>query len=75
MLTSKALCIGNGDVKLPFGHRYYVGLGFVVFYTLILVEMFGSPFMYNSQVIIRLAVGMLVAYLVHVTHYEDSCTL
>ncbi|XP_057854129.2 uric acid-xanthine permease isoform X2 [Cryptomeria japonica] len=75
VLTSEALCTGNGDVKLPFGHRYYVGLGFVVFCALVLVEMFGSPFMRNSQVIIGLAIGMLVASLVHVTHCEDNCQL
>lgn len=49
VLTSKTVCTGNGDVKLPFGHRYYVGLGFVVFSTLVLVEIFGSPFMRNIQ--------------------------
>lgn len=74
VLTSKVLCTGNGDVKLPFGHRYYVGLGFVVFSTLVLVEIFGSPFMRNIQVIIGLAVGMVVASAVHVTHCEDNCS-
>lgn len=74
VLTSKTLCTGNGDVELPFGHRYYVGLGFVVFSTLVLVEMFGSPFMRNSQVIIGLAVGMLVASTVHVTRCENCST-
>lgn len=72
VLTSKTLCTGNGDVELPFGHRYYVGLGFVVFSTLVLVEMFGSPFMRNIQVIIGLAVGMLVASIVHVTRCDDN---
>lgn len=73
VLTSKTLCTGNGDVKLPFGHRYYVGLGFVVFSTLVLVEIFGSPYMRNIQVIIGLAIGMLVASTVHVTRCEDNC--
>ncbi|KAH9304470.1 hypothetical protein KI387_008874 [Taxus chinensis] len=75
VLTSKSLCTGNGDVELPFGHRYYVGLGFVVFCAVVLVEMFGSPFMRNSQVMIGLAIGMLVASLVHVTRCEDSCQI
>uniref|UniRef100_A0A0D6QX84 Xanthine/uracil permease n=1 Tax=Araucaria cunninghamii TaxID=56994 RepID=A0A0D6QX84_ARACU len=65
VLTSKALCTGNGDV----------GLGFVVFSALIVVEMFGSPFMRNTQVIIGLAIGMLVASLTHVTRCEDNCEL
>jgi len=50
VLTSQVPCSGNGQVKLPFGSSEYMGLGFVVFFTLILVELFGSPFMRNVQV-------------------------
>jgi xanthine/uracil permease len=50
VLTTKALCTGNGDVVLPFGHKFYLGLGLVVFFTLLLVELFGSAFMRNTQV-------------------------
>lgn len=61
VLTSKVPCTGNGEVILPFGDRHYLGLGFVVFCTLVAVELFGSPFMRNIQVIIGLLVGMIVA--------------
>ena len=43
-------CNGNGDVELPFGSAEYVGLGFSVFATLVLVELFGSPALRNIQV-------------------------
>ncbi len=43
-------CSGNGDVKLPFGSPQYIGMGAVVFLTLILIEIFGSPFLRNAQV-------------------------
>jgi len=36
-------CSGNGDVKLPFGSPEYLGLGMVVFVTLVVVELFGDP--------------------------------
>jgi NCS2 family nucleobase:cation symporter-2 len=50
VLTTRTPCTGNGDVVLPFGHPYYLGLGFVVFLAFILIELFGSPFMKNTQV-------------------------
>lgn len=43
-------CNGNGEVLLPYGSAEYVGLGFSVFATLVLVELFGSPAMRNVQV-------------------------
>jgi hypothetical protein len=46
----KPLCGGNGDVMLPFGTPQYIGLGAVVFCTLIIIEIFGSPFLRNAQV-------------------------
>jgi hypothetical protein len=49
VLTTKALCT-DGEVSLPFGHRYYLGLGLVVFFALVFNEIFGSPFMRNIQV-------------------------
>lgn len=50
-------CQGNGDVKLPFGSPEYVGLGFSVFAMLIVIELFGSPFLRNASVIISLLFG------------------
>ncbi|KAH8939363.1 hypothetical protein BDL97_15G033700 [Sphagnum fallax] len=66
VLTTKALCT-DGEVSLPFGHRYYLGLGLVVFFALVFNEIFGSPFMRNIQVIVGLTVGMIVASSVHVS--------
>ncbi|MCO5600241.1 hypothetical protein L7F22_054351 [Adiantum nelumboides] len=73
VLTTKVPCSGNGDVVLPFGHRYYLGLGFVVFITFILVELFGSPFMKNTQVILALVISMVIAALTHATDCKDNC--
>jgi uracil-xanthine permease len=46
---------------LPFGSPEYVGLGFSVVFMLILVELFGSPFMKNCNVIIALLFGYMCA--------------
>lgn len=54
-------CGGNGDVLLPFGSPEYVGLGFSVFSMLIIIELFGSPFLRNCSVIIALLFGYLIA--------------
>merc|ERR1712216_440693 len=52
---------GNGDVVKPFGSTEYIALGFSVVLMLILVELFGSPFMKNANVIIALLFGYFVA--------------
>jgi uracil-xanthine permease len=54
-------CSGNGHVVLPFGSPEYLGLGFLVFVILVFIELFGSPFMRNSQIIIALLLGYLIA--------------
>lgn len=54
-------CSGNGDVLLPFGSPEYVGLGFSVFAMLIIIELFGSPFLRNISVIIALLFGYMLA--------------
>lgn len=56
------LCNGNGKVELPFGTAAYVGLGAVVFGVLVVIELFGSPFMRNVEVVIALLFGYMVAY-------------
>ena len=43
------LCDGNGEVKLPYGNAAYVGLGFVVFCTLLVVELFGCALFPSSK--------------------------
>ncbi|KAF9575681.1 hypothetical protein EC968_002245 [Mortierella alpina] len=45
----------------PWGDAQWIGLGFLVFSVIMVVELFGSPFMKNAQVVIGLAVGMIVA--------------
>jgi xanthine/uracil permease len=73
VLTTKALCSGNGDVLLGFGDRNYIGLGFVVFCTLLIVELFGSPFLRNIQVVLGLLVGMIVASAVTYQSCTPNC--
>ncbi|KAG0205880.1 hypothetical protein BGX28_002570 [Mortierella sp. GBA30] len=45
----------------PWGDAQWIGLGFLVFSVIQVVEFFGSPFMKNAQVVIGLVVGMVVA--------------
>ncbi|KAJ7666643.1 xanthine/uracil permease [Mycena polygramma] len=46
---------------LPWGSPEFIGLGFLSFFTIILAELFGSPFMKNISIILGLAVGCIVA--------------
>jgi uracil-xanthine permease len=46
---------------LPWGSAQFIGLGFLSFITIIIVELFGSPFMRNASIIMGLIVGMIVA--------------
>ncbi|KAH6912463.1 purine permease [Coprinopsis sp. MPI-PUGE-AT-0042] len=46
---------------LPWGSPEFIGLGFLSFSTIILVEVFGSPFMRNISIICGLVVGCIVA--------------
>eukprot|EP00270_Netrium_digitus_P004320 TRINITY_DN15358_c0_g1_i1.p1 TRINITY_DN15358_c0_g1~~TRINITY_DN15358_c0_g1_i1.p1 ORF type:complete len:618 (+),score=92.71 TRINITY_DN15358_c0_g1_i1:80-1933(+) len=73
VLTSKAICDTNGEVELPFGSKEYVGLGAVTFFTLIVTELFGSPFMRNVQVVMGLLVGMIVASSITKIQCETVC--
>jgi xanthine/uracil permease len=56
----------------PWGSPQWIGLGFLVFMTIMFVEFFGSPFMRNAQVVIGLVVGLIVAA---ATGYTDRSTL
>mmetsp|Transcript_11358 Transcript_11358/g.13431 ORF Transcript_11358/g.13431 Transcript_11358/m.13431 type:complete len:602 (-) Transcript_11358:412-2217(-) len=62
-------CCAAGDVYLPFGSSQYVGLGFSVLCFLLLVEMVGSAFMKNCNVVLALLFGYLVAGL---SEYKDN---
>ncbi|KAG2433014.1 hypothetical protein HXX76_008741 [Chlamydomonas incerta] len=57
------------EVFLPFGSQEYLGLGFLVFVTIIVLEIFGSPFMRNASVILALLFGYFIAA---VTNYQGK---
>lgn len=46
---------------LPWASPEFIGLGFLSFVTILLVELFGSPFMKNASIIVGLIVGCIVA--------------
>jgi xanthine/uracil permease len=46
---------------LPWGSAEYIGLGFSVFVTILLMERFGSPIMKSASVIVGLLVGCIIA--------------
>lgn len=51
----------NGDTSLGYGAPEYIGLGFTVLVSLVVIELFGSVFMKNCNVIIALLIGYFVA--------------
>ena len=57
----------NGETSLYYGTAAYVGLGFSVLCSLVVIEMFGSVFMKNCNVIIALCIGYIIAA---VTNYN-----
>ncbi|KAI5960627.1 uncharacterized protein KGF55_004520 [Candida pseudojiufengensis] len=60
-----AACLGEtchiGDFSNPWGSANFIGLGFLVYVTIILSEKFGSPIMKSCAVIIGMLVGSIVA--------------
>ena len=46
---------------LPWGSPEFIGLGFLSFVSIIITELFGSPFLKNISIIVGLAVGCIVA--------------
>jgi xanthine/uracil permease len=52
-----ATCSGNGEVVLDYGAPEYIGLGFSVLAFLVVIEVFGSTFMKNCNVILALLFG------------------
>lgn len=56
----EGLCVIGGHTK-PWGSAQFVGLGFLVYVTILLSERFGSPIMKSCAVIMGLAVGCIVA--------------
>eukprot|EP00878_Enallax_costatus_P046839 GHUV01057139.1.p1 GENE.GHUV01057139.1~~GHUV01057139.1.p1 ORF type:complete len:408 (+),score=89.00 GHUV01057139.1:139-1224(+) len=55
----RPMCTDNGYVKLPYGSGPYIGMGLLVFSTIILLELFGSPFMRNASLVLSLVVGLI----------------
>ena len=55
-----ALC-ANGETRLLYGSPEYIGLGFSVLASLVVIECFGSVFMKNCNVIIALCIGYIIA--------------
>mmetsp|Transcript_22634 Transcript_22634/g.53383 ORF Transcript_22634/g.53383 Transcript_22634/m.53383 type:complete len:387 (+) Transcript_22634:155-1315(+) len=51
----------NGDVSLGYGSAEFIGLGASVMVMLVLIEIFGSVFMKNCNVIIALLFGYFIA--------------
>ncbi|KAL5487497.1 hypothetical protein ACEPAI_5605 [Sanghuangporus weigelae] len=51
----------NAPRPLPWGSPEFIGLGFLSFVSIILTELFGSPFLKNISIIVGLAVGCIVA--------------
>ncbi|KAI0556802.1 Xanthine/uracil/vitamin C permease [Gracilaria domingensis] len=63
-LTSVGLASWHGGFNNPdppFGDALWIGLGFFVFSILIITELFGSPFMRNTQIVIALVAGIILS--------------
>ncbi|OKL57136.1 Purine permease [Talaromyces atroroseus] len=60
--ASRALCPdAAAPHALPWGSAQFIGLGFLVFLTIILCERFGAPIMKSCAVVVGLLVGCIVA--------------
>lgn len=59
----------NGETALGYGSPEYIGLGFSVMVMLVFIELFGSVFMKNCNVIIALLFGYLIA---GVSNYDGA---
>ena len=51
----------SGGRQLPWGSPEYIGLGFLSFVTIVLTELFGSPFLKNASIVFGLLIGCLIA--------------
>lgn len=64
--------IAAAPKPLPWGHPSLIGLGFSVYVTTLLVELFGSPLLRNASVAVGLVVGAIIA---SATGYIDSAPI
>ncbi|CAL1699870.1 unnamed protein product [Somion occarium] len=68
-----ALCpTVNAPRPLPWGSPEFIGLGFLSFISILLVELFGSPFLKNVSIIVGLAIGCIVS---GATGYIDGSSI
>ncbi|KAK7472744.1 hypothetical protein VKT23_000854 [Stygiomarasmius scandens] len=51
----------NAPRPLPWGSPEFIGLGFLSFISIILMELFGSPFLKNISIIVGLVIGCIFA--------------
>ncbi|QLL34523.1 hypothetical protein HG536_0G03850 [Torulaspora globosa] len=51
----------NGPQAAPWGSAKFIGLGFLVFFTIVMCEKYGPPIMKSCAVIVGLIVGCIVA--------------
>eukprot|EP00172_Hildenbrandia_rubra_P001600 Plantae.Rhodophyta-Hildenbrandia_rubra.ctg21673.p1 GENE.Plantae.Rhodophyta-Hildenbrandia_rubra.ctg21673~~Plantae.Rhodophyta-Hildenbrandia_rubra.ctg21673.p1 ORF type:complete len:602 (-),score=56.37 Plantae.Rhodophyta-Hildenbrandia_rubra.ctg21673:1707-3512(-) len=51
----------SAERSYPWGDAHWIGLGFFVFSIILLVEIFGSPFMRNTQIMIGLIAGIILS--------------
>ncbi|KAI3406636.1 hypothetical protein KGF56_000482 [Candida oxycetoniae] len=69
-------CVGKtctmGKFSMPWGSANFIGLGFLVYVSIILAEKFGAPIMKSCAVIVGLLVGCIVAA---ACGYFDSHTI
>ena len=70
------VCVQTNPVSLLHPRRWgspeFIGLGFVSFVSIILTEVFGSPFLKNISIIVGLVVGCIVA---GATGYIDDTSI
>jgi uracil-xanthine permease len=57
---------------LPWGHPKFLGLGFVVYISILIVEIWGAPLIKNGSVAIGLCIGAIIA---KTTGYIDSSSI
>ena len=51
----------NGKHALPWGSAQFIGLGFSVWITIIIIERFGAPLMKSCAVVLGLVVGIIIS--------------
>ncbi|SPO20629.1 probable purine permease [Ustilago trichophora] len=58
---TNTLCMGTDHRAYLWGDAHYLGLGFLAFMTVVLVEIFGSPAMRNASIAIGLLFPLVIA--------------